>query len=177
MATETERKYRVDDLDAIRARLCALGAKRLRRVEEQNTLFDTPDRALLARDSGLRLRAERDLDTGKVTATLTFKGPRELAGAFKTRDEWEITVSDGATASAILEQLALTQLMSYKKRREYWGLGRVAIGLDDLGRVGKFVEIEGAAAEIETAERQVGLVVAQVEPRTYPEIITDHERT
>ena len=56
MALETEAKIRLDDHEAVRARLEQSGAQRLGEALETNSYFDTAGENLLKADAGLRLR-------------------------------------------------------------------------------------------------------------------------
>ncbi len=173
MPIEAEQKYRVTDLGEMRARLAAAGAKPLRRVRERNTLFDTPDRALLRRDCGLRVREERNLDTDEFTAILTYKGPRADVGGVKAREEIEVGVSDAAAITAIIRGLDMFPTISYQKTRESFSLAGAQVELDDADALGLFVEIEADPDRIPAIAASLGLTAEQVEPRTYPQMASD----
>lgn len=173
MPIEAEQKYRVTDLGKMRARLAAAGAKPLRRVRERNTLFDTPDRALLRRDCGLRVREERNLDTDEFTAILTYKGPRADVGGVKAREEIEVGVSDAAAITAIIRGLDMFPTISYQKTRESFSLAGAQVELDDADALGLFVEIEADPDRIPAIAASLGLTAEQVEPRTYPQMASD----
>ena len=147
MPLEIEAKMRTDDHDAIRARLRACGARRVGAVLEVNTFFDTPDRSLLARDMGLRLRRKRDLATGDEAFVVTSKGPA-ARGALKQRDEMEFTVSDADAVTRLFERLGFHPDISFEKRRESWELDGCQVELDELPQLGTFVEIEGPSEEV-----------------------------
>lgn len=142
MAIELEAKMRVADLNAVRERLRAIGADPRGRVLEVNTFFETPDRALLRRDSGLRLRHTRDLDTGGEKDVVTFKGPME-SGQLKRREEIEFGVTDGNATKAVFDRLGYRPDLTFEKRRETWHLDGCTIELDELPSIGTFIEIEG----------------------------------
>ena len=55
--------------------------------------FDAANRALLRDDRGLRLRTNRNVETGEVEHVVTYKGPRQ-PGAMKSREELEVKVSE-----------------------------------------------------------------------------------
>ncbi len=150
MAVEIELKYRVESHAPIRERLRAAGAVFEGVWLEQNHLFDTPRERLRTTDCGLRLRVERRADgptPGPERALLTFKGPRssdEANGSAKRRSEFEAAVDDADTLKALLVRLGLRETVAYEKRRERWRLGEGEVVLDELPRLGLFVEIEGA---------------------------------
>src|SRR3954454_23418412 len=94
MAVEIEIKLKVDHLSPIRDKVKSLGAKLVGEAMETNVFFDTPERALLGTDCGLRLRRARNLATREEHLILTFKGPR-AEGPVKKREEIEVKVDSG----------------------------------------------------------------------------------
>src|SRR5438552_5431117 len=120
MAIEIEAKMRVEDFGALRAALKSSGAELVAQITETNTFFDTHDRALLAKDSGLRLRINRYAD-GRQTFALTFKGPLQ-SGALKTREEIQTAVDDPNAVVEILARLGYVAQLTFEKRRESWTL-------------------------------------------------------
>jgi adenylate cyclase, class 2 len=142
MAIEIEAKMRVDDHEAVRARLRESGAVARRKVVETNMFFDTDDRTLQAADKGLRLRVNHNVADDTRTNVITFKGPR-LHGPLKTREEVELTVESEADATLLLERLGFAKRLTFAKRRETWTLGGCQVELDELPHLGTFVEIEG----------------------------------
>jgi adenylate cyclase class 2 len=142
MPLELELKVKVQDFDALRKALAASGAKHIGAVLETNTFFDTPGKSLLAQDKGLRLRRTREQRTGQEHFVITVKGPA-LPGPFKSREEAETDVDDGARATGVLQALGYFPELSFEKRRESWTLEGCKIELDELPILGRFVEIEG----------------------------------
>lgn len=141
MARELEAKIKVVSCEPVRAKLQTLGAGRIYKVLEQNSIFDTPDQQLFKRGCGLRVRTcagEGDVPP----ATLTYKGPQE-ASTLKSRDEIETHVSDSQATMAILHALGFQPVIAFEKRREEWQLDGLSIELDEVPRLGCFVEIEG----------------------------------
>lgn len=174
MAIEIEAKMRVSDLSAVRARVEGCGGSRLASVFEVNTFFDTPTRALLAADQGLRLRTARRLPDGAPSFVITFKGPR-LHGALKSREETELQVADGAAAAALLQCLGFQSVLSFEKRRESWRVDACQVELDELPLLGVFVEIEGPdePAVMRVRER-LGLDRAALERSSYIALLMSH---
>ncbi len=146
MAMELEAKMRVPDHASVRERLGKVGAARIRSVMELNRFFDTNDRALLAQDKGLRVRHTCDFETGDERHIVTYKGPQQ-PGAMKSREEIEIVADDGEQASQLLERLGYAPTLSFEKRRETWRVDDCFVELDELPRLGYFVEIEGPDEE------------------------------
>ena len=142
MANEIEAKMKFEDFDRVREALKQVGAKRVGSVLETNTFFDSPEKHLVAKDSGLRLRRKRDDDGGNEEFLITVKGPQQ-AGELKNRPEAEVVVEDGEDAKAVLAALGYSPTLVFEKRRESWKLEQCKVELDELPVLGKFVEIEG----------------------------------
>ena len=142
MSLEIEAKMKVDDFDAVRAKLARCGATRVGAVLETNTFFDTPDQSLAAGDRGLRLRRAKDLSSADERFVITVKGPAQ-SGPLKTREEAEVNVDDGERALGVLRALGYEPELSFEKRRETWETGGCTVELDELPILGRFVEIEG----------------------------------
>lgn len=141
MPTETEIKMKVDDLDAVRATLRALGAKRIGSRFEINAFFDSPERSLKSQDKGLRLRSMKHED-GSESSVITFKGPATQSVA-KSREEIEFAIGSFDDAAALLERLGYAPTLRFEKRRETWDLDGCLVELDELPHLGTFVEVEG----------------------------------
>jgi len=142
MALEIEAKMRVADLAEIARRLKAAGAKPIGERIENNIFFDTPDGSLRRADKGLRLRANHDVKTGRTEQVVTFKGPTRR-GKLKIRPEMEFTVDAPRAAVAAFKGIGLVVSVQFKKRRNSWRLKGCRVELDELPRIGRFVEIEG----------------------------------
>jgi adenylate cyclase class 2 len=167
MAVEIEAKMRVDDLAAVRERLRNAGARRTGEVVEENIFFDAPDHALRSAGSGLRLRRNRDVTSGKDHFVLTFKGPRQ-ASELKVREEIETAIRSRDAMIAILARLGYRQELSFEKRRETWELSGCHVELDELPQIGRFVEIEGPdEATVIRVRESLGLGDAQLIKEPY----------
>jgi adenylate cyclase class 2 len=146
MALEIEAKMKVDDQGSMIARLQERGATPVGRYLEINTFYDTEDRALLAADEGLRLRVSKDLASGRSQCILTHKGPNGQ-GPLKSREETEVAVDNAETAARLLERLGYIRCLSFEKRRHSWKLQDCKLELDEVPRLGFFLEIEGPSEE------------------------------
>ena len=183
MATEIEIKLAIRDRKALQRALNRLSAKpanpKAPRVHEMNLIFDTPDGGLAKHGQLLRIRTETPAPgkksvRSKVAArtVLTFKSPpEELAigdvghvgdRRHKVREEIETELTDGATMQRIFEGLGLRGWFRYEKYRTTYVLpGRHAwakgllIEVDETP-IGTFVELEGDAAAIDRAAKELG---------------------
>lgn len=144
-SAEVELKFPVADPVALETKLPTLGFRLLTpRTFEHNVLFDTPDRALRARQQILRLR-----EYG-ARCVLTHKRPPEGAddSVYKIRIETETEVQDCAAMREIFVQLGYEAVFVYDKFRTEWepstgdsaAAGHVVI---DETPIGTWAELEG----------------------------------
>ena len=161
-AVETEIKIPVADLDALRSRLLAAGARRVAEThEEDNVLYDDDRGSLAASGRTLRLRA-----TGGRTL-VTWKGPARVEGRLRSREEVETGVEDGGALAKILEALELRPRFRYQKRREEFELHSCLVALDETP-IGRFVEVEGRPDRIRAALAAMRLDAAEAVVESYP---------
>jgi adenylate cyclase class 2 len=183
MATETEIKLAIGDGKKLARALKRLGAKpanaKAPRMHETNLIFDTPDGGLAKHGQLLRIRTEvaappkkgvRSKGAGRIL--LTFKSPPEALAIgdvgpardrrHKVREEIETELTDGAMMQRIFEGLGLRGWFRYEKYRTTYVLpGRHAwakgllIEVDETP-IGVFVELEGSAAAIDRAAKELG---------------------
>ncbi len=184
---EVEVKLRVGDLAAARRALAKLGARPVAarsvksrpgqagRVNEFNTLFDTPEGGLAKHGQLLRIRQEwrggRGSEKAKPARTVfTYKGPSvadsaasaALGRRYKIRDEFEVEVADASGLRQILEALGLRGWFRYEKYRTTFALppkNRWAAGLRielDETPIGPYLELEGPPEAIDRAAEQLG---------------------
>ena len=167
MPTELEAKFAVETHEPVRERLGALGAQFLARLVETNTIHDRPDGSLRRSGCGLRVRGVEVLAGASHPATLTFKGPVQTS-LFKKREELELLLADADAMRRLLEAIGLVEVLRFRKRRESWRLHDCRVELDELPRLGLFVEIEGPnEGVVQAARAALGLTGAVHEPRGY----------
>ena len=164
MAREIEAKIALQpgEMDRIRARLIELCAEPHGIDHEENVVFHlkTGDRR---RDrKRLRLRTFG----GRSDAVLTCKGPAEKDTTYKSRDEFEVRVSDAASVREILRQLGFRTRTEYRKRREHWHFAETAVALDQLA-FGDYLEVEGTEQAIQNTLAALGLAQRQHIRRGY----------
>jgi len=162
MPQEIEAKFKVDSLEPVRRALRKAGGEYLGTFLQTDYFFDTPDRALRGGDCGLRIRRTRYLRSAHVRKDtrplLTYKGPRGSNSNVKMRKEVQTHVDDGASAAEILRACGMDVVRTIQKRRASYRLGRCLVELDELPRIGCFVEIEAGGEElIEWARRKLHL--------------------
>lgn len=176
---EVEVKYRAADWDAVKRVLAEWGATLAESREDADHYFNAPDRDFAVTDEAVRLRR-----IGSANF-LTYKGPKRET-ATKTRTEIDLPVAEGAQAAAtavrLLTSLGYRPVAIVTKAREVYRVTRdgvpLEVCLDDVGAVGRFVEIEaksdeagfeGAKAAVLAAAAALGLT--DQERRSYLQML------
>jgi adenylate cyclase class 2 len=146
---EEEVKLPFENVEAaLRAVHAAGGRLVVSRRRLADALYDTADDWLRRAHQALRLRRDGE------TAYLTYKGPPR-PGPVKSREEIEFQVSDADAGHALLTALGFRPVFQSEKFREEYALGATRVAVDETP-MGVFVEIEGAAADIEPAANRLG---------------------
>jgi len=168
--SEIEIKLRVSSLARLRAALARAGARKLGRVHEMNTLFDTPHWTLRKKGRLLRLRVERPaVGRGVMRGILTMKGPAQRGGRYKVREEAEAPVAAPQSVPAILGTMGLRATFRYEKYRTSYGVPS-APGLHlvlDETPMGTYLELEGPPRAIDRVARRLGYSPADYITRSY----------
>lgn len=140
---EIELKFRVADFARVDQKLTAWQARPDPAIDEADHYFNAPDRDFARTDEAFRLRriGSRNL--------ITYKGPKQ-SGRAKTRAEIEVPLEHGNEAAEgfcrLVQKLGYRPTAIVRKRRSirHFERGSFALQacLDDVERVGRFVEIE-----------------------------------
>lgn len=169
MPQEVEIKFRIDNIDAVRAKLRAAGFReKTPRTHEMNVLYDFEGRPLRGRGELLRLRQYGE------TWKLTHKGPGN-AGKHKSRVETETKVADGAALERILRTLGLSEVFRYEKYRSEWSDGAGEIVLDETP-IGNLAEIEGAPEWIDRVAAKLGVAERDYITASYAQLFDEWRR-
>jgi adenylate cyclase class IV len=153
---EVELKSVVDDLDARRGALEARGASLRFAGRLEDRRYDTPERALRARDHVLRMRVRR-APGAAARATLDWKGPTSVSDGFKVREEIASGVDEPAAIADILDRLGYVANGSIDREVWEYDLDGATIRFERYPRMDPLVEVEGVPAAIERAIQATGL--------------------
>jgi adenylate cyclase class 2 len=169
VSLETEIKLKADSADAVRRLLEQAGFQQEHeRAFEANTVFDTPDKSLLARQHLLRLREFRG------QAILTLKGA-PLAGPHKSRPEFETAASDLNALRQIIEALGFLPSFRYEKyRTTFHRPGESGHAVLDETPIGVFLELEGDSIWIDQTAAQLGFARELYITASYGTLWRDH---
>jgi adenylate cyclase class 2 len=176
---EIEIKFAVADFAPLRARLLAWNARPAEVVEEADHYYNAPDRDFARTDEALRLRRIGDINI------ITYKGPKQV-GLAKTRTEIEVPLAAGTDAAdrfcTLLTHLGYRAVAIVRKKRQcyHFDSGGFALQacLDEVDRLGAFVEVEIVAQEAHKSQAQYLLVrvaadlgLKDIERRSYLEMV------
>ena len=114
---EVELKARLerDEIPDFINKLENLGFTRYNKVEEIDIYFNGIDRDFRETDEALRIRKSMDIDKKDINYYLVYKGPK-MDNISKTREEYEVIVSDGEITNIILEKLGFKSLPPIKNK-------------------------------------------------------------
>jgi len=152
---EVELKSVVDDVARRRAAIESAGATLVFDGRLEDRRYDSPDRALTARDHVLRVRVYRD--AAGTRAQLDFKGPTQRDDGYKVREELESHVSDADALVAILDRLGYVVTIAIDRDIVQYELGGAMIRFERYPRMDDLVEVEGARDAIEQAIAALGM--------------------
>ncbi len=179
MKYEVEMKFPVHDRAALEGRLAELGATISAAQAEFDVYFAHPARDFARTDEALRVRRK-----GRANF-LTYKGPK-LDATTKTRHEIDLPLPpEEETAQAwmgLLDALGFAVAgevrKSRRKARVSWQGRGVEVSLDEVERLGTFVELELVVepADAEAAKRCITslaerLQLEKSERRSYLELL------
>jgi adenylate cyclase, class 2 len=170
LSVETEIKISIEDVADFCRRLQSLNAGVLSaRHFEDNYVLDFPDQKLKAVQCLLRLRFAED------RSILTYKGPPCPEGVFKTREELETGLQDGATMLEVLKHIGLRIFFQYQKYRREFELDGVHIAVDETP-VGNYVEFEGSEEGIRNLASRMDFKESQFLRSSYYSLYLDYCR-
>jgi len=170
LSTETEVKVKIDDPGEFCDRLAGLvPAIVSERHFEDNQLLDFSDQRLKSGQCLLRIRF------AEGRHFLTYKGPPRPDGIFKSREELETTIEDGATLLQVLQQIGLTVWFRYQKYRREFAVRGVHLAVDETP-IGNYVEFEGSEDGILAVAGQLGIAKPQFLRSSYYALYLEHCR-
>lgn len=153
-AVETEVKFRVENLQQLEFDLRTLGFRVVTpRTFECNTLYDTADRRLRARQSILRIRRYGDR---WVLTHKCLPQDHDPSARHKRRVETETEVADGDALGVVFTQLGFQPVFVYEKWRAEYADAAGHCVLDETP-IGTFAELEGPDEWIDAVSTRLGL--------------------
>jgi adenylate cyclase class 2 len=177
MSHEIEAKFPVKDHARVRRRLRACGAVFLGTYVQTDRFYDTPGGGYRQTGCGLRLRCLNILRSGEkkldARPQITFKGPVQANTKVKIRREIQTRLDCAQTAHQLLLACGLQQVACYRKRRGSYRLDGCLVELDQVPKLGSFVEIEGPGEKaVEALRRRLGITSDHI-PASYLQLLDE----
>jgi len=141
---EVELKVKVNSSPQLEQLLSSLGAEFLTEEKQWDIYYNSPHRDFRATDEALRLRLVYPAGSMKGKSWLTYKGPK-LDQVSKSREELTLQVDDWRNAQRLLQSLGFVEVGQVNKFRKTYRLGKFLISLDEVSKLGNFLEIESQA--------------------------------
>jgi predicted adenylyl cyclase CyaB len=170
---EMELKAVVDDLAERRRMIEAAGAALSFEGKISDRRFDFASRELSGRDEVLRTR--RYQSTASTRTYLDWKGPTEMQGAYKVRDEITAPVEDFDSLERILEKLGLRLTWEIDREIAQYQLAGATIRFETYPRMDVLVEVEGEPGAIEAAIEALGLPRGTFTNERLPDFVNKFE--
>lgn len=164
--TEVEIKVKIDDINTCISTFLDKGFVREAYVEEKDTYYTSDFYDFKEKDEALRVRESKDLISGKITSSLTYKG-QKLDDVSMSRNEIETFVENISVVKTVFEQIGLRSVHPVEKIRIELKKGNVTACIDDVKDLGAFLELEilvknenmreAALKDIEETLKSIGL--------------------
>ncbi len=165
---------------ALEEKLVEIGARRVGEEFQEDVYFNAPHRDFAQTDEALRIRKVTDESSEKIF--ITYKGAK-MDEVSKTRKEVEVGVEDSYKVADIFKSLSFRPVATVRKNRTIYTLKDLVITLDEVQKVGSFVEIEKEIEEGEDTKEALDEIFATYskigindgfERRSYLELMEIH---
>src|SRR2546422_68153 len=172
---ELELKARVENADAVRRSILAAGAELVYRGAMMDRRFDRKGR-LERRDEVVRLRVYHPADKSPEWGVLGWKGPVQLRGEYRMREEWESRVDDPKAVLVILRHMGYKISLRVDRAVEQYRLGDATLRLEWYPAMDVLLEVEGEPDAIERAVTATGLARDAFLPESLPYFTAAYEK-
>jgi predicted adenylyl cyclase CyaB len=171
---EFELKAVVSDLASARSHLEKAGAMLAYEGRLRDQRYDIASRDLAERDEVLRVRR---YESGASTRTfLDWKGPTEMQGSYKIREEVSTSVDDFSALEQILARVGFTITMEIDRQIAQYELAAATIRFETYPRMDVLVEVEGDPENIELAIESLGMARGEFTSERLPTFVERFER-
>ena len=172
--TETELKAVVEDIAAARAAVeRAGGVLEMEGMLQDNRYEDDLGR-MRKQDHVLRVRVFRG--GGRDEASLEWKGPTQVVGGLKSREEIGTKVADAAALIEIVERLGYEVARTIDREIAQYTLHGATVRFERYPRMDDLVEVEGTPATIERAIAVLGIARAAFTADSLPAFMDRYEK-
>lgn len=152
---EVELKAIVDDLAGRRKKIESAGGTLSFEGKISDRRYDFTSGELSGRDEVLRTRTYQSRSSTRTY--MDWKGPTEMQGGYKIREEITAPVEDLDSLEKILEKLGLALTSEIDREIAQYQFGGATIRFETYPRMDILVEVEGEPEAIEVAIEALGL--------------------
>jgi predicted adenylyl cyclase CyaB len=152
---EVELKAIVDDLAARRKKIEAVGGTLSFEGKISDRRYDFTSGELSGRDEVLRTRTYQSRSSTRTY--MDWKGPTEMQGGYKIREEITAPVEDLDSLERIFEKLGLALTSEIDREIAQYQFGCATVRFETYPRMDVLVEVEGEPNAIEVAIEALGL--------------------
>ena len=138
---EVELKIFVKNITKLEEKILQKGFTKGNSMKESDYYLDDESGSIRNNDQALRVRCSQDLNSGVVTNTITYKGPK-LDTISMTRKELEMHTDHLETGIEIFSSLGYKKIYPVIKRREYFHKNNISACIDQVEHLGNFFELE-----------------------------------
>jgi len=152
---EVELKAIVDDLAVRRKKIESAGGTLSFEGKISDRRYDFTSGELSVRDEVLRTRTYQSRSSTRTY--MDWKGPTEVQGGYKIREEITAPVEDLDSLEKIFEKLGLALTSEIDREIAQYQFGGATVRFETYPRMDVLVEIEGEPKAIEVAIEALGL--------------------
>jgi predicted adenylyl cyclase CyaB len=152
---EVELKAIVDDLAARRKKIETAGGTLSFEGKISDRRYDFTSGELSGRDEVLRTRTYQSRSSTRTY--MDWKGPTEMQGGYKIREEITAPVEDLDSLERIFEKLGLALTSEIDREIAQYQFGGATVRFETYPRMDVLVEVEGEPNAIEVAIEALGL--------------------
>jgi predicted adenylyl cyclase CyaB len=152
---EVELKAVVDDLAGRRRKIEVAGGTLSFEGKISDRRYDFTSGELSGRDEVLRTRTYQSRSSSRTY--MDWKGPTEMQGGYKIREEITAPVEDLDSLEKIFEKLGLALTSEIDREIAQYQFGGATIRFETYPRMDVLVEVEGEPEAIEVAIEGLGL--------------------
>ena len=171
---EVELKAVVDDLAERRKKIEAAGAALSFEGKISDRRYDFASHVLSGRDEVLRTR--RYQSPTSTRTYLDWKGPTEMQGGYKIREEVTVPVEDFDALEKILDKLGLKLTWEIDRNIAQYQLNGATVRFETYPRMDVLVEVEGEPEAIEAAIEVLGMPRGTFTSERLPAFVDKFER-
>ena len=168
MPKETETKFKLECPSVFRRKLAKIKARFISKKTERDIYYRDPSGRVAADVIRLRRVGRKCIFTVKKRVFST------RSRTYKVREELEASVDDAKAFGEMLKELGFRPFFRKKKIRELYTWKGAKILIDQLPKIGYYVEIEAPIKKIKKLARNLDLDMKKATSKNYRELLRAH---